>query len=110
VVKTKIQRHGIGLLRAAGAPGKDPLDSIKFDQVSRVYTDQVPLNEWLHVTIIGDRGRTTVYFNGKKAGEQPKQMVCPLRWLGSKTGNSFVGQIRNLKVHDRKIEPVAAKQ
>jgi hypothetical protein len=34
-------------------------------------------------------------------------MVCPLARLGSKTGNSFVGKIRNLKIVNRVAPPVA---
>ncbi len=40
-----------------------------------------------------------------KIGETNNQMVCPLRWLGSKTGHSFAGRIRNLKVYNRALAP-----
>jgi len=96
---------GLGLVRAAGAFGKDPLDSVKSDQTSRVYSGPIPLNQWVSITVIGQRSKTTVYLDGKKTGESNNQMVCPLRWLGSRTGNSFVGQIRNLKVYNREITP-----
>ena len=104
--KTKVTRHGVGLVRAAGAFGKDPLDSIKSDQTSRVYSEPLPLDKWVTLTVVGQRGKTVVYLDGKKTGESNNQMVCPLRWLGSQTGHSFVGQIRNLKVYDREISPV----
>lgn len=98
-VVEKIDRHGIGLIRAAGAFGKDPADSIKgLEQTSVVYSDPLPLNEWVKLTVVAERARTTVFVNDVKTGESNNQMVCPLRQLGSRTGNSFVGQIRSLKV------------
>jgi hypothetical protein len=55
--------------------------------------------------VVGERGKTTVYLNGKKTGESDNQMVCPLRQLGSKTGNSFVGTIRRLEVMAQALPP-----
>lgn len=106
-IKTKVKRQGLGLVRAAGAFGKDPLDSVKSDQTSRIYSDPLPLNQWVNITIVGERGRTSVYVDGKKTGESNNQMVCPLRQLGSKTGNSFVGSIRALKVTAKATPPEA---
>lgn len=98
-VVEKIERHGIGLIRASGAFGKDPLDSVKAPEAtSAVYSEPLPLNEWVKITVTAESNRTTVYLNDCKVGESKHQMVCPLRHLGSMTGNSFVGQIRNLKV------------
>ena len=105
-VTEKVERRGIGLIRASGAFGKDPADSIKgLEQTAAVCSDPLPLNEWVTLTVVAERGRTTVYLNGKKTGETNNQMVCPLRHLGSKTGHSFVGKIRNLKVVDQVVSP-----
>ncbi|MCW1923868.1 family 20 glycosylhydrolase [Luteolibacter arcticus] len=98
-VVEKIPRHGIGLIRASGAFGKDPADSVKALEASAaVYSDALPLNEWVKITVVAEATKTAVFLNDVKTGESKHQMVCPLRHLGSKTGNSFVGQIRNLKV------------
>ncbi len=105
-IKTTETTHGLGLVRAAGAFGKDPADSIKTDQVSRVCGPQLPLDKWTTITIIAERGRTSVYVDGNKTGETNNQMVCPLRHLGSLTGQSFVGKVKNLIVWNRLI-PVA---
>ena len=104
-VKTKVARHGIGLVRAAGTPGADPAASHLMKDVSHVYGETPPLNQWVTLTIVGERGRTTLYVNGKSAGSYNDQMVCPLAQLGSKTGNSFVGQIRKLKIWNRNLSP-----
>ncbi len=100
-VKTKVTRRGLGAVRAAGSPGADPASARVANDVSRVYADPLSLNQWITVTIVGDRGRTMAYVNGVKAGEHGEQALCPLAQLGSKTGNSFVGKVRGLKVYNR---------
>jgi hexosaminidase len=118
-VKTKVVHRGIGLVRAAGSPGADPSASMKVNQVSHVYAgpaasnlmqdvshtygEALPLNQWVTLTIVGERGHTTLYVNGQLVGSRNDQMVCPLAWLGSKTGNSFIGKVRNLKVVNRAL-------
>jgi hexosaminidase len=59
------------------------------------------LNQWTSVTILGERGRTTLIVDGVKVGEVNNQMVCPLRYFGSIYGESFIGKIRNVKVYNR---------
>jgi len=97
-------KTGIGVIRAAGSrDGADPASSHLVKDVSRVYSDPVPLNKWTTVTIVSEDRRTTVYLNGAKTGDSNNQTLCPLAQFGSKTGNSFVGKIRNLKVHNRAL-------
>lgn len=102
-VETRIELEGIGLVRAAGTPGKDPASSALVRDVSQVCSDPLPINQWVTVTVVGERRHTTVYLGGVKTGESGNQMVCPLDRLGSRTGNSFVGKIRNLKVYDHAV-------
>ncbi len=102
-IKTKVTRRGLGVVRAAGSPGADPASARVANDVSRVYAEPLPLNQWITVTIVGDRDRTTVYVNGVKAGEHDEQALCPLAQLGSTTDNSFVGRIRDVKVYNRLI-------
>lgn len=104
-VETKVTKRGIGLIRAAGSPGVDPASSHLAGDVSRVYSEPLPLNKWTTITVVGERRRSSVYLDGKLAGETGEQMICPLARLGSKTGNSFVGKIRNLKVINRALTP-----
>ncbi len=101
--KQKITKHGIGLIRAAGIPGEDPSKARAANDVSRVYADTPPLNQWTTLTIVGSKGHTTLYVNGKAAGEQNEQMVCPLATLGSKTGHSFAGKVKDLAIYDRAL-------
>jgi hypothetical protein len=118
-VKTKVTRHGLGIVRAAGSPGADPAGAMKVNQVSHVYAspatsglmrdvshtsgEALPLGQWVTLAIVGERGHTTLYINGQPAGSYNDQMVCPLSRLGSPTGNSFVGKVRNLKVVNRAL-------
>jgi len=104
-VKKKVTHRGIGVIRAAGSPGKDAASSHLVNDVSRVYSEPLPLNKWTTITIVGQQRRTTVYINGKMVGESGEQMLCPLERFGSATGQSFVGKIRNLKVLDRAMTP-----
>jgi hexosaminidase len=99
--KTKLTRTGLGLVRAAGMPGEDPSKSRMARDVSRVYSEPLPLNEWVSVAIVGLKGRTQVYVNGKLTGDEGKQMLCPLATLGSRTGHSLNGSIKDLIVFDR---------
>ncbi|MCU0780051.1 MAG: hypothetical protein MUF04_02990 [Akkermansiaceae bacterium] len=104
-IKTTVNRRGLGVVRAAGSPGADPASARVANDVSRVYAEPLPLDQWVTVTIVGDRRRTTAYLNGVKVGETGEQALCPLARLGSPTGNSFVGTIRNLRVHSRAFSP-----
>jgi len=104
-IKTKVTRTGIGVVRAAGAPGADPASSHLANDVSRICGAPLSLSEWTTLTLVGERGRTTLYVNGAKAGECGEQIICPLAMLGSRTGNSFVGKVRNVKVHNRALSP-----
>ncbi len=87
------------LIRVTGVPALTTARAA--NDVSRVCAEPLPLNQWITVTIVGDRGRTTAYVNGVKAGEHGEPTLCQLAQLGSRTGNSFVGKVRGLKVYNR---------
>ena len=101
----KPPRRGLAWVRAAGSPGPTPADAHLSKDVSHVYADSLPLNRWVTIAVVGTAGRTTVYLDGKKAGEHGDQMVCPLARLGSSHGGSLIGTIRNLKVYNREWTP-----
>lgn len=102
-VKTKFTRRGLGLVRSAGAPGPNPSVSHLSKDVSRVYADPLPLNQWVSLAVVGTERRTQVYVNGELKGESGEQMVCPLARLGAADGSSFAGSVRNLRVVDRAL-------
>jgi hexosaminidase len=100
--KTKVTRTGFGLVRAAGNPGEDPSKS-HIQDLNRVYSEPLPLNQWVAVAVVGLKGRTQVYLDGKLVGEQGKQMLCPLATLGSRTGHSMVGSVKDVTIFDRAL-------
>ena len=102
-VKTKVTEHGFGVIRAAGTPGSDAAASHLVADESRVYGPPLTPGEWQTVTVVATREHTVYYLNGVKTGESRKQAICPLAQLGSLTGNSFVGQLKNLKVWNRTL-------
>ncbi len=104
-IKTKVTRRGLGVVRAAGTPGPTPGQAHLSRDVSRVYGEPLPLNQWVALTIVGQPGRTAVYVGGKLVGEHGDQTICPLARLGSRHGASCVGEVRALKVYNRAFTP-----
>jgi len=98
-----VPMRGLGVIRAAGSPAADAADSHLAKDVSAVYSDHLPIGKWQSVTVVGQAGKTTVYINGQQTGMSNNQTLCPLARIGSRTGNSFIGKIRNIKVYSRVI-------
>ncbi|MEI7909987.1 MAG: discoidin domain-containing protein [Verrucomicrobiota bacterium] len=107
--KEKVTLRGVGTVRAAGSrTGQgSPAETHISNDVSKASNIRLPLNQWASLTVVGEQGRNTIWLNGEKIAESPNQLVCPLARLGSKTGQSFVGSIRNLRVVNRAL---AAKE
>jgi len=102
-VKTSTTRKGLSIVRACGTPGADPASSHIAKDLSGVCGDSPATNTWVKVAVTADKNRTTMFVNGVKAGDCNVQGLCPLAMLGSATGNSFVGKVRNLKVFDHTL-------
>lgn len=101
-----INTVGPGSVRLAGAPqGKDPFSGYLSHDVSKFSGKSLPTGEWSSLCVVATQGRNVIYLNGEKVLDSNNQMLCPLRWLGSKTGNSFVGKVRNLRVLNRALSP-----
>lgn len=99
-----INTTGVGAVRAAGArKGDDPFSTYLSHDVSKFSGRKLELNQWSTISIVGSARRNTIYVNGAQVGDSNNQMLCPLRWLGSKTGNSFVGKVRHLKIVNRAL-------
>ena len=105
--KQKISLQGLGTIRAAGARTGDntPTGTHVYRDVSKASDKQLPLNQWATLTVVGEQGRNTIWLNGEKILESPNQLICPLRFLGSTTSQSFVGSIRNLHVFSVAFTP-----
>jgi hexosaminidase len=105
--KKKISFQGISTLRAAGTRDGDgtPGKSRVAHDTAKSSGKLLPLNEWVTLTVVGESGRNTIWLNGEKIAESGNQLVCPLRQLGGGEGESFVGDIRKLKVVNRALTP-----
>ena len=97
----RIAHTGFAVVRAAGNWGATPAEAKMAAENSRVYGEPLPLGQWVKVTVVATCKHTAVYFDGKLVGQQPQQMICPLRRYGSPdANNSFVGSVKNLRVYD----------
>jgi hexosaminidase len=102
----KVTHVGFGVVRAAGNWGPTPAEAKMAAENSRVYGDPLPLGQWVTVAVVATRNHTAVYFDGKLMGQQPQQMICPLRRYGSTDASeSFLGVVRKLRVYDRALTP-----
>lgn len=101
-----IDTTGVGTVRAAGARvGKDAFSTYLAHDVSKFSGRVLPLDRWTHISVVGSEGRNVIYIDGEKVFESNNQMLCPLRQLGSTTGNSFIGKLRKIKVVNRALTP-----
>jgi len=83
----------------------NPLTVFNGYRYTSVFNYQLPVNEWKNITIVAEEGKTTLYVNGKFAGSFSRQMLCPLDAMGNKKGESFIGELKNLRIYDRAFEP-----
>ncbi len=110
----KVVRKGFGLARATGNWTKDnptPVDTTMGPENSRVYSEMpLPLGEWVKITVVAEKRKTTLYMDGKMIKSHGMQALCPLMRLGSPDPeNSFVGAVRHLRVMDRAMPPDEVK-
>jgi hexosaminidase len=89
-------RRGVACVRAVQAPGFDPLTSYHPDVL--VFDYQVPLNQKVTLTFVGEQRKTSLYVDGKLIGSQNIQMVCPLQYLGDTHNRSFQGILHEAKI------------
>ncbi len=100
----KVNTVGLGATRLAGAPqGKDPFSGYLSHDVSKFSGTCLPAKTWSRICVVGTAGSHSIYLNGEKVFESNNQMLCPLRWIGSQTGNSFIGKVRKLRVVNRAL-------
>lgn len=108
---SKVVRTGFGVVRASGNWGATPAEAKMAAENSRVYGEPLPLDKWVHVTVVATHKHTAVYFDGKLIGEENQQMICPLARYGSTdSGNSFIGSVKNLRVYDHALSVIKAKE
>ncbi len=102
-IATTVHHFGPGLIHAEGTRYGlgSPAETQHMTDVSHSFDQKLEPNQWVTLTVTGSRGASAIYLDGKKIGTTYNQMVCPLRYIGSVYGQSFIGKIRNLKVLNR---------
>lgn len=80
--KKDITKRGVACVRANQAYGHEPITSNTPDVL--VFDYQVPLNQKVTLTFVGEKKRTSLYADGKLVQSIGKQMVCPLTRIGDK--------------------------
>jgi hexosaminidase len=93
---------GVGIARA-NHYSDIPLKPFIYDRSAFVFPYQLPKNETVKLTFVGEQNRTTLYVNGKKAGTAYLQMLCPLNSIGNTKGESLKGELKNLKIYNRAL-------
>lgn len=80
--KKDITKRGVACVRANQAYGHEPITANTPDVL--VFDYQVPLNQKVTLTFVGEQKRTSLYADGKLVQSIGKQMVCPLTRIGDK--------------------------
>ena len=97
----EITKRGVACVRSNQAPGCDPISA--HNPYVLVFDYQVPLNQKVKLTFVGEQNKTSLYADGKLVGTIRKQMVCPLGKIGAqKMPDGFHGT-----VHDAEIKSAA---
>jgi len=81
-----------------------PLTVFNGYRYTSVFDYKLTLDKWENITIVGEKGKTTLYVNGKFAGSFSRQMLCPLDEIGNKKGESFIGELKNVRIYDRPLQ------
>lgn len=94
---------GVGIDRAVKYSA-NPLTVFNGYRYTSIFDYQLPVSEWKSITIVGEKGKTTLFANGKFVESFSRQMLCPLDAIGNKKGESFIGELKNLRIYDRALE------
>ncbi|MCF7568453.1 family 20 glycosylhydrolase [Sabulilitoribacter arenilitoris] len=92
----KITKRGIGIVRANKSEGVTPLTSL-IPKIL-VFDYQLPINKSVEITIVGKKGETSLYADGKLIGSENIQMLCPMKFFGSAIEESFSGVIEKIEI------------
>ncbi|WP_296635647.1 glycoside hydrolase family 20 protein [Polaribacter sp.] len=95
-------KRGFAIVRANQTPHDSPITSHGPQVI--VFDYKVPLNKKVKIKLIGEKGKTSMYVDGKLIGSEKLQMLCPLESLGSTLPETeaFHGTIKNICVKELK--------
>jgi len=92
--KKSTVKKGFAIVRANQTKGKNALSSHRPQVI--IFDYQIPKNKEVNIKILGEKGKTSMYVNGKLIGSENIQMLCPLEHIGSKESKVFKGVIKHL--------------
>ncbi|WZL89304.1 glycoside hydrolase family 20 protein [Salinimicrobium sp. 3283s] len=93
---TSYTKRGIAIVRANQTEGDTPLTSHKPNVI--IFEHNIPIDKTTHLRILGEKGKTTLYADGKLIGSKNIQTLIPLEFFGSSVESVFQGVIQNIKV------------
>lgn len=100
----EITKRGVACVRANQAPGYDPITSYNPDIL--VFDYQVPLDQKVKLTFVGEERQTSLYANGKLIATIRKQMVCPLGSIGAQAlPHGFHGTLHHAQIRASATHP-----
>ncbi|SHK09132.1 hexosaminidase [Rubritalea squalenifaciens DSM 18772] len=95
-------KRGVACVRANQAPGFDPLTSYNPDVI--VFPYEVPLNQKVTLTFVGEQKKTSLYVDGKLVSSVNTQMVCPLGQIGAdQLPRGFHGTLHKVNIFSKSI-------
>ncbi|MHC5146077.1 MAG: family 20 glycosylhydrolase [Planctomycetota bacterium] len=100
--KEEKTQRGVACVRAVQAPGFTPLTSFRPDVL--IFDYQVPIGEKVDLTFVGEKGKTSLFTNGKLIQSKDIQMVCPLEFLGSPHNKSFQGILHDIRILNKVVK------
>ncbi len=102
--KKDITRRGVACVRANQAYGHEPITSNNPDIL--IFDYQVPLDQKVTLTFVGEQKRTSLYVDGKLIQSIGKQMVCPLTRMGDKLPRGPHATLHTMSIKSSALESV----
>jgi hexosaminidase len=99
--KTEEKKRGFGIVRANQTEGENPITSHRPDII--IFDYELPLNRSVKITLVGEKGKISMYADGTKISTENKQMICPLQNIGSDKENVFKGKVKKIEI--KELEP-----
>jgi len=94
-------KRGFAIVRANQTAGPIPLESHKPDIL--IFNYQLPLDKTVHITLMGEKNKTSLYIEGSLIDTQNTQMICPVEYLGSAIENVFPGIISQVHIQEQTL-------
>lgn len=89
-------------LRLEQWPSKHTLGITHFGVADWDFGYEAPLQQWVHVAVVGTASDTRLYVNGKQQGSISQALPLPLQWIGSAPESSERARacIDELRIYD----------